>query len=143
FKLNLQKKWANTFDLGFRYDLEHEEGRAAYKKAVFGNFGYSSEFENRINKNGDMPIARLFERNDKNQNIINDQRLKVFILYQNNRTRNMHSTQAVIELPDGKREVFKESTVLDNSWKFIWGTYEKMRFNFTISFDKTSFLSGK
>lgn len=142
FKFTTQKSWANSFDLGFRYDMQFEEAREAYKKAVFGSFKYSSDYAGRVDKNDNPAITRIFKRNANTINRITDQSLRLFV-YRNYKGRISKSLNAVIELPDGTKEVFKESTELSRGWKVFWGHFEKMQFNFTIAFDKTSFLEGK
>src|SRR5690606_9515340 len=64
FKFNAHKSWANSFDVGFRYDLKYPEARTSYKKAVFGDFKSSSSFDGRSDpQTKETPVARIFTRN--------------------------------------------------------------------------------
>jgi hypothetical protein len=141
FKFQLKKEKSNTFDVGYRFDLNYPEAVAAFKKTIWGSFHRAYELQGR-RSGDDLVVERLFRKTAVNRARTFSQRLDLRF-YTRNQGRRSESTNAIIQLPDGPRQVFKEVTTVDKNWKLAWGRFEKLNYVYTISLDKTSYLQGK
>ena len=119
------KNYAQVFDLGYRYDLSHPEGRDAYEKAVKGAFALSKELDGRIDEEGNPIVKRLFKRSSGIHTTRHNHEIDLNF-YTRNHGRTQESTEAVITLEDGVHRVFKEVKSTDKRWKLFWGKYEKL-----------------
>lgn len=137
FEFLAQKTKSKSFDVGFRYDLQSQDAREAFKKAVFGSFVLSEEYciENKS-------VQRLFKKQALTRSNLKKYEFDIKI-YKRRTQNNASSVEATLTLPGGKHQVFKESKSMLKRWRTIWGTSEKRQYDFNISLDRTAYLQGK
>jgi hypothetical protein len=142
FEFSVEKKKIKSLDIGYRYDLADPKAREAFKKALYGSFSLSEDLQGKQNADGIKPIEKLFTKRSEGIGRRSAYEMNLSV-YRRRHSSDATSIEAVLELPTGEHKVFKESRSLNKEWRAIWGSFEKVNYNYTISLDKTAFSQGK
>jgi hypothetical protein len=140
FQFEAQTSYAKSFDVGYRYDLKYPEAQEAFKKAVFGAFGDSEDLLDREDPtSSEKVVTKVFDKDAWSTSRNNLQRFNLQF-FNRKVTKASQSIEAKLTLPTGQHLVFKEAKAMSKEWKLIWGRFEKLNYNYTISLDKTAYL---
>lgn len=142
FNFEVKKEYAQTFDVGYRFDLSDPLAHEAFYKSVWGSFYKAYELQGRRNSQNDLIVERLFRKRSQ-VTTHNSTRKLDLTFFTRNLGKQSQSTKARIFLSDGEHLVFKEVTSVDKGWKLAWGRFEKLNYSFNIALDKTAYLKGK
>lgn len=142
FEFSIEKRKIKQLDIGYRYDLNDPKAKAAFKKALYGSFSLSESYQGKSNEHGDKPVEKLFTKNSQGSGGRSAYQFDMSV-YRRRNSSDTTSIEATLSLPDGQHKTFKESRTVSTEWKTIWGRFEKVNYNYTISLDKTAFTSGK
>jgi hypothetical protein len=135
FKLTVDHENKNQSDIGYRFDLDDPEGEIAFEKAMRGNFHYAHEISEKSDKVTHILTREAFEKRRSS-----GYTLGLKWLYNFGKSREKKDLWAVIEKPDGEKEIFKSSLQMARSWTTLWGTGEKQNFLFTTILDESAWL---
>jgi hypothetical protein len=109
------------FDVGYRYDLDQEDGRDAYHRAVLGAFSLSDEIAKRDLGAAAPAVERVFHRVGKSKDVEAVGRVSISGIYEKERGRKLRALEAVIDLPDGTHHVSQSIAEGTSSKKGLFG----------------------
>jgi hypothetical protein len=134
---------ASQFDVVYRYDLDSEEGRKAYHRAVLGRFALSEETADSVidleGKSVERLVSRELRRKTRLTSVKSD--LSHFLRLRWNAKR--EALEASIELEDGTRTVFEGKREKSSDHRFLFGAVsEKATKRITLAVDADRFHEG-
>lgn len=151
FQIDVNEATGQSFDVGYRYDLQNAAARAAYEKAVTLRFGDSEdlskkpiagpEIDPEADADMDRPVQRIFDRTSEYERKTFAHALRLIIIKKNMADENTCTDSKVI-FPDGTHKIFQ--CIADNysDWRWLWGAGESSRNQFTVLLNKDTAATG-
>lgn len=138
FKVALDREDKKQKDIGYRFDLNDPKAEEAFEKAMRGNFKAAEDVA-KINSS----VTHILTRDALEKRRSTSYSLGLKWLYNFGKSKEKKDLWAVIQRPDGTKEIFKSSFQLAKAWSTLWGSGEKQNFLFTTVFDKTAYEKGE
>lgn len=132
---------ADQFDVIYRYDLDTEEGKRAFHKAVLGKFALSDEIaEQRSKDPGDKSVEHLLSRDGVRRTNAIDFKIDSSGILKLNWNRKAESLEATLELPDGTHHLFQGQRETRKQRDSLFKTTRESRVRrMTLVFDQELF----
>ncbi len=139
FKYQITKQSDVEFDAGFRYDLDSEEGREAYHRAVLGQREYSEKI---ADEQVDLPhpaVTQLYTRKTSRTTRSSAIGTNLSVIFSASRTRSTDEVETTIELPESTRHLLRSASEERQNLRSINGNDEKTSHRISILMDEDGF----
>ena len=138
FRFSIGASDDHGIDIGYRYDLDSEEGRDAYHRAVLGSFVKSDEVSTLECGTPRPAVEKLFRRKTDTVSSGLNFSGNVNPIFRFSIDRNTQDITTGIELPDGTKKFFQSSKSRSNLFDFI-GNGQKTTHRTSILIDQDAF----
>lgn len=132
FHFSARKDITQSFDVGYRYDLQSSMAKKAYDLAALGRLSLSDELSTQENSG----VEKVFTRQQTRDRYIKNYRLKLSLFYQRARTRSQSVTSALINIDDKEFHVFKGEAHTSKSTDTLLGASELQSIKFVTTIDQ-------
>jgi hypothetical protein len=144
FSLEATAEQSRSFDVGYRYDLNHPQAREAYEQAVLGQLAFSDELAIDGQGNPTNPaisgVERIFTRKAEGKRSEINQSFRLGILFKFDHRTSHQTMDAVITFPDGTYRIFQSFVENSVEWRMFWAWFEKLYYRFLVHFDNQRHL---
>jgi hypothetical protein len=125
------------FDVGYRYDLDSEDGKEAYHRAVLGNFTPSETYAARDLKSENPAVQRVFHRVGDTDTRVDSKQGQLWFFLKRGREKKLDSLEAKITLPDGTHSIFRSVAEKGDRNQFGLGmSREKTTYKVSVLLDR-------
>ena len=146
FSLNATTEQLRSFDVGYRYDLNHPQAREAYEQAVLGQLAFSDELAFDAHGNATNPaisgVERIFTRTAQGKRSEINQGFRLGVLFKFDHRTSHQTVDALITFPDGTYRIFQSFVENSVEWRMFWAWFEKLYYKFLVHFDNQRQLDG-
>ncbi len=136
FSISYGKEKGNTLETVYRYDLQNPAAVQAYENAMTGRFALSDELSAQEKPQTSSGVSKLATKNSLFKTETRGQGIRLAFISRRNSTSSATYIDAIIEFPDGKKQVLNSVAENSDLFKLFWGTYENMRYRFSTTLDK-------
>ncbi|NDG84966.1 MAG: hypothetical protein EBX52_08020, partial [Proteobacteria bacterium] len=138
FRFSIGASEDHGIDVGYRYDLDSEEGREAYHRAVLGSFAKSDEVSTEETGTPRPAVEKLYRRTTDRLSTGLDFSGNINPVFRFSLDRNTQNITTEIELPDGTKKFFQSSKSRSNMFDFF-GNGQKTTHRTSILIDHDAF----
>jgi hypothetical protein len=130
FNLSLHKSRAQTFDVGYRYDLTNPKAKKAYFKATLGKLKDSELLAQQ--KDG---VEKVYTRKQVTDTQSRNHSIRLSFLYQRGHVTAASNSSATITLDGKEHHIFKAINENSRGYSTIWGSRESRSYRFITTID--------
>jgi len=134
FNLSRTISEIRSFDVGYTYDIDTEEGMQAYQAALMGRFKLSAKYADE--KKG---VEWKYNRREKTTSQTAQYRMGLSILFERTKGKNKRNSAIVIKDAEGTHHIFKGNSSSRVGYDTLWGQKESHSFDFSIAIDRETY----
>lgn len=131
FQVLVHHQKTHQFDVAYRYDLTKIEARKAYSHAVLGRLALSEQ----LSKEEGSGVTWAFDRDSDIVTRSRNHKTNLSLIFQKGASNSIKLSQALVTMPDGKREIFKAYASSTRGFRTLWGSLEGKRYSFDVTRD--------
>ena len=141
FSINLSNENDHELDVAYEYDLDSEEGRDAFHRAVLGNTVASEDVASDEINHPNPSVTKIFERTSRTKTTAQHHSIDLNIFFKHNGERTDSTVETEIILPDGTKQLFKSSSEDQKDTHTIRHSDKALR-KISVLMDRDGFKSG-
>ncbi len=143
FDFKVSREQDQEVDVGYRYDLDSQEGKDAYHKAMLGSFVQSENSAKEEIISSNPSVIKLFTRSSNKNLNSRSFGINLSLIFNSNSTRSTQGLSTIINLPDGTNHIFKSVEENSSNSSFINGNNEKKSQKMSVIVDHEGFIAKK
>ncbi len=146
FSFTFSNGKGRALDLAYRYDLAQAAGRMAYEQAVSGRYGTSDQLAGGFDWQRapeDSAVRKIGTRSTTYTTDSKSSGARYGFIYRHNHDARVTNSDIIATFQEGTTRVFRSDIVDSQSWRFIWGTFERLNYSFRFNVDLDRFELGQ
>ncbi len=145
FRIEWDQSYWWLFNQVYRFNLNDEKAREAYKKAVLGNFKMAMQIA--IDEKGNLvengPVTRILSENEKRNLRAHRNSIKLFLFTLQKEGIIRNSDKVIIDDKGEEKRILEAETISTRYWNFLFAISEKRSHSFLVTTDLKEFQKEK
>jgi len=143
FQLRLASEKNHELSWGYRYDLDSDEGKDSFHRAVLGSFTESETALKNEEKSQNPSVSKLFSRSSLIQSTEHSATVDLSFLFNLRKARTNQASHSEVESGDGTDSILEDTRENQKTSRFLNGHSKNNIRKFTVLLDRDGFLSHK